>query len=93
MGFYPKGAPAACYLKRAGNCLQESICVVVFWSQRSFVGRLLAGPRSDAEAVLSGRWRQASLPATARQKAAKLIPVSWPNKMSPGNGMLLLHCC
>lgn len=48
MGFYPRGAPAACYLKRAGSCFQEGICVVVFWSQRPFVGRLLAGPRSDA---------------------------------------------
>lgn len=49
MGFYPRGAPAACYLKRAGSCFQESICVVVFWSQRSFVGRSLAGPRSAAQ--------------------------------------------
>lgn len=91
MGFYPKGAPSACYLKHAGTCFQESICVVVFWSQRGFVGGLLQAHGVRHEAVLSGRWKQASLPATERQKAAKLIPVSWPNKMSPGNGMLVLH--
>lgn len=51
MGFYSKGAPAACYLKHAGECFQASICIVVFWSHRRFVGRLLQAHRVMHKAV------------------------------------------
>lgn len=57
------------------------------------MGRLPHAHGTMHNTVFFGRGRQASLQATERQKARELIPVFWPNKMSPGNKMFCNEGC
>lgn len=64
MGLYPKGAPAACYLKRAGIASRKPFVLSYFGARGALWVACLQAHGATHEAALSGRRRQASLPAT-----------------------------